>query len=135
MNKPSIRATLLTLACIVVSTTHSFAKDNQPSGALRFHTKTVAGTTMVSSGYPSGSMTFSNGGTLTCNNYPKEVTCLTWKVESDGKLHREFLDTRSVPAFKVQAVWTLKSKNGNLLQVDQTSNNSPAVTPLTVTIK
>lgn len=134
MKKSLTLTILLILTCTAVSS-FSFAAGNQPSGPLRFHTETVTGKTMVSSGYPNGSMTFNRGGTLTCSNYPKEVTCLTWKVENDGKLHREFLDTRSVPAFKVQAVWTLKSKNGNALQVDQTSNNSPTATPLSVIIK
>jgi len=71
------KITLLTLACVAVSTFACAASDNQLSGALGFDTKTVVVTTMVSSGYPNGSMTFSSDGALTCTNYPKEVTCLT----------------------------------------------------------
>lgn len=131
MKKTLIPAALLTLAF----STLSVAAENSQSGTLRFNKKMVAGKSMVSSGYPGGTIKFNSDGTLTCTNYPKVVSCLTWKIDNSGLLHRDFLDTRNVPAFTVKAVWKLTVKKGNELQVDQTSNNSPAVTPLTVTIQ
>jgi hypothetical protein len=102
---------------------------------LAFDIGMVYGATMVSSGYPNGSMFFGADGSLSCNNYPAAVQCKSWEITSNGQLLRTFTDSHTGAPVEVKAYWKLLSKSGSTLQVSQTSSNSPGETIVTVTVR
>ncbi len=126
---------LVVLASTALSGGRAVAENFFSPGAPHFTHQMVAGKTMVSSGYPTGTMTFHSNGTLTCTNYPAFVGCKNWRVLSDGTLRRDFTDSHTGQLVEVQAFWKLVSRSDNTLQVQQTSNNSNGVTSVTVTIQ
>lgn len=132
--KRQLGIALFTLLCPLIFAGIASALDvaAQP---LKFTTAMVSGKTMVSSGYPAGSMTFNSNGSLTCTNYPTFINCKSWQVQPDGTLSREFTDSHGGTTVEVRAYWTLVSKSGNSLQVSQTSNNSSGTSTVTVTIQ
>lgn len=132
--KTNLRIAALTLICMTVTTGIAMAVLSPPAPP-KFTREMVSGKTMVSSGYPNGTMTFNSNGSLTCTNYPAFVTCKSWQIEPDGSLHREFTDSHTGTATEVRAYWKLLSNNGSTLQVSQTSNNSAGATTLTVTYR
>ncbi len=133
--KKHLCLTFAVLAITMVAASLAAAENFFSPGAPHFTHQMVAGKTMVSSGYPTGTMTFHSNGTLTCTNYPAFVGCKNWRVLSDGTLRRDFTDSHTGQLMEVQAFWKLVSQSGNTLQVQQTSNNSNGVTSVTVTIQ
>ncbi len=97
-----------------------------------FTKEMVSGKTMVSSAYKAGSVTFNEGGTLTCNGYPKVVECKTWEIDPDGAIVRYFVDNSSGAPKPVRAVWKLIKNNGTSFRVTQTSSNSDKTSEITV---
>lgn len=126
--------TLFVLLCMVLSGGIATAETIFSPGTPQFTRQMVTGKTMVSSGYPTGSMTFNSNGTLTCANYPVFVSCKRWEVQPDGVLRREFTDSHTGQLVEVQAFWKLISRSGNTLEVQQSSSNSSGATSVTVTI-
>lgn len=108
---------------------------NPQSGTTHFSVKTVSGKTMVSSGFPNGSMTFNSNGSLTCTNYPAFVKCKNWQIQKDGTLLRRFTDSHTGTVQEVEAIWKLLSGSKSTLQVQQTSSNSEGAAMVTVTIQ
>jgi hypothetical protein len=133
--KKQLVISLLVLTCTVAVSSIAAAESFFSPGAPQFSSQLVSGKTMVSSGYPNGSMTFNSNGSLTCTNYPAFVSCKRWQVQQDGTLQREFTDSHTGKTVEVVAIWKLLSKSGNTLQVQQTSNNSEGATAVTVTIQ
>lgn len=129
-----LRIASLVLVCLTLTSGIALAITGSPA-PLNFTREMVAGKTMVSSGYPNGSMTFNTNGSLTCTNYPAFVTCKSWQIEPDGKLHREFTDSHTGTTMEVRAYWKLLSNNGTTLHVSQTSNNSTSESSLVVTYR
>jgi hypothetical protein len=132
--KRQLRTALLALAYTAATCSISIAAGFFNPPATEFTTESVSGKTMVSSGYPNGSMTFNSNGSLTCTNYPAFVSCKNWKIQ-DGTLRREFIDSHTGSPVEVVAFWKLLSRSDNTLQVQQTSNNSTGATTVTVTIQ
>ncbi len=97
-----------------------------------FTKEMVSGKTMVSSAYKAGSVTFNEGGTLTCNGYPKVVECKTWEIDPDGAIVRYFVDNSSGAPKPVRAVWKLIKNNGTSFRVIQTSSNSDKTSEIIV---
>lgn len=133
--KRQLRIALVALSCVVATSGIAAAESLLNPSSQKFTNALVSGTTMVSSGYPTGSMTFNSNGSLTCSNYPAFVSCKRWEVQPDGVLRREFTDSHTGTTVEVKAYWQLLSRSGNTLQVQQTSSNSTGPTTLTVTIK
>ncbi len=127
---------LITLFAITMLSAIPAQSVTLPDGKkLAFDAVMVYGSTMVSSGYPDGSMTFGGNGNLICNNYPAFVQCKSWEITPDGQLLREFIDSHTGTPVEVRAYWRLLSKSGSTLQVRQTSNNSQGESILTVTVR
>ncbi len=129
------RISMIALFCMTFFAATPAFSVTLPEAAPKFTGRIVVNKTMVSSGYPNGSMTFHSNGSMTCTGYPAFVTCKTWQIEPDGRLRREFTDSHTGKTVEVVAIWKLLSQSGNTLQVQQTSNNSDVATTVTVTIK
>ncbi|QOX77973.1 hypothetical protein FY034_03120 [Trichlorobacter lovleyi] len=134
MNK-HLRIALVALSCAVATSGIAAAESLLSPPSSKFTKPLVSGKTMVSSGYPTGSMTFNSNGSLTCSNYPAFVSCKRWEVQPDGVLRREFTDSHTGTTVEVKAYWQLLSRSGNTLQVQQTSSNSTGPSTVTVTIQ
>ena len=132
--KRKLRITALILICMTVTTGIAMSDPLKP-GEGGFTRAMLAGKTVSSSGYPKGTITFNSNGSMTCTNYPLSVTCVSWQINLDGKLQREFTDSYTGTKKEVIARWKLLSNNGATLQVNQTSNNSTGETTITVTYR
>lgn len=133
--KRQLRIALVALSCVVATSGIAAAESLLNPSNQKFTNAMVSGKTMVSSGYPTGSMTFNSNGSLTCSNYPAFISCKSWEVQPGGVLRREFTDSHTGATVEVKAYWQLLGWSGNSLQVQQTSSNSTGPTTLTVTIK
>lgn len=140
----TMKKQLQTAFCILTCTialngtamaTNPYLPKFDPQPDLRFTVKSVTGKSMVSSGYPNGTMTFNSNGSLTCTNYPVFIGCKSWQIQSDGTLIRKFTDSHTGIGMEVEATWKLLSRSGNTLQVQQTSSNSGGGSVITVTIQ
>lgn len=129
------RISMIALFCITFFAAVPAFSVTLPESNPKFKGKMVVNKTMVSSGYPQGSMTFHSNGSLTYTGYPSFIACKTWQIEPNGRLRREFTDSHTGTTVEVTAFWELLSHSGNTLQVSQTSNNSQGPTTVTVTIK
>ncbi|SJZ98768.1 hypothetical protein SAMN02745119_02235 [Trichlorobacter thiogenes] len=133
--KTTARISIVALFCMTFFAAAPAFSVTLPEAAPKFTGRIVVNKTMVSSGYPNGSMTFNSNGSLTCTNYPSFIGCKHWQIQHDGTLRREFTDSHTGKTVEVVAIWKLLSQSGNTLQVQQTSNNSDVATTVTVTIK
>jgi len=126
---------LITLFAMTMVSAAPAQSATLPEKNLAFDAGMVYGATMVSSGYPNGSMTFNANGSLSCSNYPAFVQCKSWQITPGGQLLREFTDSHTGTSVEVKASWKLLGKSGGTLQVSQTSSNSQGATVLTVTVR
>lgn len=135
--KKRLGITLLALACTVATSGITAAATMlfSPPASPVFTQNMVLRKTMISDKFPSGTMTFHNGGTLTCANYPSFIDCKRWYIDPDGRLRREFTDRHTGKVVEVTAYWKLLNQSGNSLNVEQTSSNSTGTTLVTVTIQ
>lgn len=133
--KRQLRIALVALICAVATSGIAAAENLLSPPSSKFTNALVSGKTMVSSGYPTGSMTFNSNGSLTCSNYPAFISCKSWEVQPGGVLRREFTDSHTGATVEVKAYWQLLSRSGNTLQVQQTSSNSTGPSTVTVTIQ
>lgn len=122
-----------TVALSFILFTTGIAQSEVLSPKPGFTTKMVSGKSFVSSGYPTGHITFNANGSQTCTNYPPVVNCLTWQIEADGTILRTFADSSGSATKDVWARWTLLKYNKTSYTVSQTSSNAKGATTITVT--
>ena len=133
--KKQLCITLFALLCTIATSGIASAESILSPPAPKFTVKMVSGKTMVSSGFPTGTMTFNGNGSLTCANYPAFIKCKSWEVQPNGVLRREFTDSHTGSTTEVLAYWQLQSRTGTILEINQTSNNAEGSTHVTVTIQ